>query len=85
MTQDRAQSSEHFSGQVHGGFEVQVPAARRNPADLHRRCWTCQAAETNAQQMQEAQGGLLSVSADNTCYDVSVEQRCHHKTVLFAL
>ena len=32
--------------------------------------------------MQEAQGGLLTVSAD-TCHDGSVKQRDSHKTMLF--
>ncbi len=72
MSQDSAQFKEHLSGQLHGGSEVQVPAARSNPAYLHRCCWTCQADETNAQQMQEAQGGLLSVSTDDACHDVSM-------------
>ncbi len=61
MPQDSAQFREHLCGQLHGGSEVQVPAARCKSAHLHRCCWTCQAAEAAAQQMQEAQGGLLCV------------------------
>ena len=85
MSQDSAQFREHLSDQLHGGSEVQVSAAESNSAHLHRCSWTCQAAEAHAHQMQKAQGGLLLVSADDTCHDVGVEQRCHHKTMLVEL